>query len=143
MRVQFIAGLGPLVRDSETSLAFYRDLLGVPLEVGDGYAAADNWAGTRHFGQWSVADAAEAIFGSRDWPADVPVPQGNIEFDVESEEALEAAATELRAAGYPPLVGPKKEEWGQSVVRVIGPEGLLITIAFTPWMHEGEETEQT
>ena len=36
MKVSFLAGLGPLVREPERSLAFYRDVLGLPL-VGDGY----------------------------------------------------------------------------------------------------------
>ena len=136
MKVQFMAGLGPLVRDPKASLAFYRDVLGLPL-VGDDYVSADNWKGTRHFGQWSVADAAESIFGSREWPADVPLPQANLEFDVESEAAVEDAAREITGAGYPILVGPKKEAWGQTVVRLLSPEGLLISVTYTPWMHEG------
>ena len=135
MRVQFLAGLGPLVRDPQGSLAFYRDVLGIPL-VGDDYVAADNWAGTRHFGQWTRADASESIFGTRDWPADVPVPQVNLEFDVESPEAVEAAAREIEAAGYPLLTGPKIEAWGQTVIRLLGPEGHLVSITYTPWQHE-------
>jgi catechol 2,3-dioxygenase-like lactoylglutathione lyase family enzyme len=138
MKVSFMAGLGPLVRDPQASLRFYRDVLGVPL-VGDGYVAADDLEGVKHFGQWTVADAAESIFGSRDWPADVPLPQANLEFDVDSVAAVEDAARELTAAGYPPLVGPKEEAWGQTVVRVLGPEGLLISITYTPWMHEGND----
>lgn len=137
MKVSFLAGLGPLVREPERSLRFYRDVLGLPL-VGDDYVAADNWAGTRHFGQWTLEEVAESIFGTREWPSDIPVPQANIEFDVETEEELEAAAADLRAAGYPPLVGPKKEPWNQSVVRVIGPEGFLVSITYTPWLHDGE-----
>jgi catechol 2,3-dioxygenase-like lactoylglutathione lyase family enzyme len=143
MRVSFMAGLGPLVRDAEASLAFYRDLLGLPLVEGNGYAAADNWQGTRHFGQWSVADAAESIFGSREWPSDIPLPQANFEFDVESVEAVEAAARELVAAGHPLLVGPKVEPWGQTVVRLLGPEGLLITLSYTPWMHEEQPEDSS
>jgi catechol 2,3-dioxygenase-like lactoylglutathione lyase family enzyme len=137
MRVSFLAGLGPLVRDRDTSLAFYRDLLGIPLEVDGDYAAADRWAGTRHFGQWTLADAAESIFGTREWPEDVPVPQANLEFDVESEAAVEAAAREIEAAGHSLLVGPKKEPWGQTVVRLLGPEGFLVSVTYTPWLHEG------
>lgn len=49
----------------------------------------------------------------------------------------------VRAAGYPPLVGPKKEPWNQSVVRVIGPEGFLVSITYTPWMHEARSAEET
>ena len=140
MKVSFLAGLGPLVREPERSLAFYRDVLGLPL-VGDDYVAADNWQGLRHFGQWTLEEAAESIFGTREWPADIPVPQANIEFDVESEEAVAAAAAELTAAGYPPLVGPKKEPWNQTVVRVIGPEGFLVSVTYTPWLHQGEKPE--
>lgn len=135
MRVAFMAGLGPLVRDPAASLAFYRDLLGLPLVVDGDYAAADNWQGTRHFGQWTIEDAAESIFGRREWPADVPIPQANLEFDVESSDAVEAAAREIQAAGHTILSGPKVEPWGQTVLRLLGPEGLLITISYTPWQH--------
>jgi len=135
MQVKFVAGFGPLVRDPDESLRFYRDILGLPL-TGDDYVSTDDLDGMMHFGQWPVADAAEAIFGTREWPADVPLPQANIEFDVDSAAAVEDAARTLAAAGYPALVGPKTEPWGQTVVRVLGPEGLLVSITFTPWMHE-------
>lgn len=134
MKVKFVAGFGPIVRDGETSLAFYRDTLGLPLH-GEEYVSTDELEGVKHFGQWHIEDAAEAIFGKREWPQDVPIPQANIEFDVESEEALQQAAEELRAAGHRILVGPKKEEWGQSVLRLLGPEGMLIGITYTPWLH--------
>lgn len=135
MRVQFVAGLGPLVRDLPASLAFYRDMLGIPLE-GDDYVRTDELDGVNHFGQWLLSDAAESIFGAPEWPADVPVPQANLEFDLESPGAVEEAAANLREAGYPILVGPKVEPWGQTVLRLLGPEGLLITLSYTPWMHE-------
>ena len=137
MKIKFVAGFGPLVRDAPASLAFYRDVLGLPL-AGDGdYVAMDGFDGIKHFGQWTVEDAAEAIFGAREWPADIPIPNANIEFDVESPAAVEAAARQLEAAGYPLLVGPKTEPWNQTVVRLIGPEGMLVTISYTPWLHEG------
>lgn len=134
MRVSFVAGFGPLVRDLDTSLAFYRDTLGLPLH-GDDYVSADDLDGVRHFGQWRLEDAARSIFGTDRWPDDVPAPQANVEFDVESAADVEAAAESLRAAGYPVLVGPKIEPWGQTVLRLLGPEGLLISITYTPWMH--------
>lgn len=135
MRISFVAGFGPLVRDLPASLAFYRDTLGLPLEGDDDYISADGLDGVRHFGQWRLEDAARSIFGSDAWPDDVPVPQANLELDVDSEAAVEAAAESLRAAGYPVLVGPKVEPWGQTVLRLLGPEGLLISITYTPWMH--------
>jgi catechol 2,3-dioxygenase-like lactoylglutathione lyase family enzyme len=142
MRVQFVAGLGPLVRDLPASLKFYRDLLGIPLE-GDDYVRTDELAGVNHFGQWLLSDAAESIFGASEWPADVPVPQANLEFDLESPEAVDEAAVKLREGGYPILVGPKVEPWGQTVLRLLGPEGLLITLSYTPWMHEEQREEST
>ena len=140
MRVQFVAGLGPLVRDLPASLKFYRDMLGIPLE-GNDYIRTDELEGVNHFGQWLLSDAADAIFGTPEWPADVPIPQANIEFDLESPEAVDEAAAKLREGGYPILVGPKVEPWGQTVLRLFGPEGLLITFSYTPWMHEGQRED--
>ena len=34
------------------------------------------------------------------------------------------------------LVGPKEELWGQTVARLLSPEGILVGIVHTPWMHE-------
>jgi len=135
MRISVVAGFGPRVRDLPASLAFYRDTLGLPLEGDDEYIAANDLDGVRHFGQWQLEDAARSVFGRDTWPEDVAVPQANIEFDVESEAEVEQAAASLRAAGYPILVGPKVEPWGQTMLRLLGPEGLLISITYTPWMH--------
>jgi catechol 2,3-dioxygenase-like lactoylglutathione lyase family enzyme len=135
MKISFVAGFGPLVRDLPASLAFYCDTLGLPLEGDDEYIATNDLDGVRHFGQWRLEDAARSIFGTDAWPEDVPIPQANLELDVESEAAVEDAAASLRAAGYPVLVGPKVEPWGQTVLRLLGPEGLLISITYTPWMH--------
>ena len=35
MKVQFVAGFGPIVRDLQESARFYRDALGLPLPEGD------------------------------------------------------------------------------------------------------------
>ena len=91
MKIKFVAGFGPLVRDAKASLTFYRDVLGLPI-VGDDYLAMDAFDGIKHFGQWTVEDAAESIFGTREWPSDIPIPNANMEFDVDSPEAVHAAA---------------------------------------------------
>lgn len=72
MKVLFVAGFGPIVRDLEASARFYRDL-GLPLPDGD-YVATDDLPGVKHFGLWTLADAAESCFGTKEWPKDVPVP---------------------------------------------------------------------
>lgn len=135
MKVLFVAGLGPIVRDLQASARFYRDALGLPLPEGD-YVATDGLPGVKHFGLWALEDAAESCFGKREWPRDVPVPQGGIEFDVDD---VAKAAEELRAKGYKLLVGAKKEPWGQTIARLLSPEGLLVGLTFTPWMREPEK----
>jgi uncharacterized glyoxalase superfamily protein PhnB len=52
-----------------------------------------------------------------------------------SEAAVAEAADELVAAGHELVHGAKTEPWGQTVARLMGPEGLLIGLAYTPWMH--------
>ena len=91
-----------------------------------------------HFGLWSLADAAEACFGGREWPSDVPVPQASIEFEVED---VGAAAAELEAKGHRLLHGPRVEPWGQTVARLLGPEGLVIGLSYAPYLHEDGATD--
>jgi catechol 2,3-dioxygenase-like lactoylglutathione lyase family enzyme len=63
------------------------------------------------------------------------VPQATIEFEVESVNAVGEAAGELEAQGYELIHGAKEEPWGQTVARLLSPEGLLIGLSYTPWMH--------
>ena len=133
MKILFCSGFSPLVRDPEASLRFYRDILGLPLaDDHDGYFRTDALDGLKHFGLWSLPDAAESCFGTREWPSDVPIPQGGIEFDVEDSDE---AVRELQAAGYRLLVAGRVEPWGQTVTRLLSPEGLLVGITVTPWMR--------
>ena len=131
MNVLFCAGFGPIVRDPSASLAFYGDALGLPLEAGD-YPATGAIEGVKHFGLWRLEDAAASCFGTTTWPDDVPVPQGNIEFDVDD---VAGAAAELEARGCVILTGPKTEPWGQEVARLLSPEGLLVAVTSTPGLH--------
>ena len=77
------------------------------------------------------------MFGTEDWPADKPVPQISIEFDVESPDAVEAAAQELEARGFQLVHGAREEPWGQTVARLLI-EGAIIGISFVPSMHPSE-----
>ncbi len=136
MRVSFVAGFGPVVRDMAASTSFYGVAAGVPLQGDAEYRHTDALAGVRHFALWPLSGAAQSCFGRDTWPEDLAVPQAWLEFDVESAEAVSAAAAELQAAGYPLLRRPSLEPWGQTVARLLSPEGLLVGIAFTPSMHE-------
>jgi len=133
MKVLFVAGFGPIVRDMDASLRFYRETIGMPLEEGSD-VSTEKVDGVKHFGLWPLAEAAESCFGSREWPSDIAAPQAWVEFDVED---VAAAAEELRKRGYRLLVAPKTEPWGQTVARFLSPEGLLVGVTVTPWMREG------
>jgi catechol 2,3-dioxygenase-like lactoylglutathione lyase family enzyme len=135
MDIQFIAGFGPIVSDVADAAGFYRDDLGLPLGA-EGYLASDDIAGSRHFGLWPLNEAAQACFGSDTWPTDRPVPQATVEFEVASPKAVGEAAAELTAKGYALIHDAKEEPWGQTLARLQAPDGLLIGISFTPWMHD-------
>ncbi|MGC2723439.1 MAG: hypothetical protein WA224_05700, partial [Candidatus Acidiferrales bacterium] len=89
--------------------------------------------GAKTFALWPLSQAAQSCFGKDSWPDDIPVPQAWLEFDVDN---VEKATVELESQGYQMLVKSKKEPWGQTVSRFIGPEGLLVGITFTPLMRE-------
>jgi catechol 2,3-dioxygenase-like lactoylglutathione lyase family enzyme len=133
VQVLFVTGFGPIVRDDAASRRFYADVLKLPLKDQDGYLHATELDGVKHFGLWRLSDAAQSVFGTSEWPKDVPVPQGGIEFDVED---VAKATAELKAKGYRLLVENRTEPWGQVVTRCLSPEGLLVGLVYTPWMRE-------
>ena len=133
MRVMFVAGFGPIVRDREASRRLYGDALGIRLDAeDDGYLHTEGLAGVKTFALWPLAQAAQSCFGSPEWPEHVPVPQAWLEFDVDD---LHAATAELRAKGYTILVAARVEPWGQTVTRLLAPEGILVGITHTPAMR--------
>ena len=134
MEILFVAGFAPIVADPVAARAFYKDTLQLPLEpVSGDYIAVDGFGGTKHLGVWPLADAAQSCFGSPDWPDDIGIPQATIEFEVAD---VQAAADELRAQGYELIHDTRTEPWGQTLARLMGPEGLLIGVCHTPWLHE-------
>jgi hypothetical protein len=58
-----------------------------------------------------------------------------VEFEVESADAVTAAAEELKAAGHAMLHGARLEPWGQTVARLQSSENLIIGISYVPSMH--------
>ena len=141
MKIAFVAGFGPIVRDLETSRRFYQDALDLPIkpltEDGTYLGIEDGHLdGVKAFALWRLADAAESTFGRPEWPSDIAVPQAWLEFDVESADAVADAARELEAKGYRLLVKAREEPWKQVVSRLLSPEGLLVGVVYTPWMHK-------
>jgi catechol 2,3-dioxygenase-like lactoylglutathione lyase family enzyme len=140
VRILFLAGCGPIVKDTATSLAFYRDTLGIPFEESDDYFHTEAVGDLRAFALWPLSQAAQSCFGTDVWPAEVPEPQTWMEFDVED---IAAATEELTARGYKTLVANRTEPWGQIVTRVLSPEGLLIGLSVTPWMRKPQAAPVT
>src|SRR5438445_11749875 len=131
MQVLFVAGFGPIIRDLNTSKKLYVDVLGLPLK-GDDYLNTNELDGVKEFALWPLSQAAESCFGTTEWPKDLPVPQAWLEFDVAD---IEAATKELEAQGYKLLVSARKEPWGQTVTRLLSPDGTLLGITHTPWLR--------
>jgi Glyoxalase-like domain len=132
-KVLFIAGFGPIVRDSATSQKLYTNALGISFkEESGGYLHTEALQGAKTFALWPLSHAAHSCFGTDSWPEDVPVPQAWLEFDVEN---VEHATADLESQGYRILVKNKTEPWGQTVSRMLSPEGLLVGITFTPSMR--------
>jgi catechol 2,3-dioxygenase-like lactoylglutathione lyase family enzyme len=131
MNVLFVAGFSPIVPDLATSRPFYQEALGIALESDD-YPRTEHLAGVKHLGLWRLTDAANSCFGTESWPDDTPVPQATIEFEVAD---VAAAAAEMEAAGYTLIHGARTEPWGQTVARLLSPEGLLIGLSSTPWLQ--------
>ncbi len=142
MQVQFIASVAVITPDPPQSRKLYLGVLGLPLghSEGDDYYHSEQIPGSRHFGVWPLAQAAQACFDTSNWPADRPVPQASIEFEVADPDAVGAAADELRTAGHEVLHPARTEPWGQTVARLQSAEGLIIGISYAPWMHEGAES---
>jgi len=132
----FIAGFGPVVKDAQASRALYVRALGIAFEEEEGgYLHTESMKGAGAFALWPLPHAAKSCFGTDSWPADIPVPQAWIEFDVDD---VEAATAELESRGYRMLVRNRHEPWGQTLSRFLGPEGLLVGMTYTPWMREGK-----
>ena len=133
MQIRFVASVSTISPDPGATQQFLRGL-GVPLDEGDdGYQFTTALDGLKHLGVWPLADAALSCFGTSEWPAEHPVPQASIEFEVPD---VEVAVQELLGKGYTLLHGTRLEEWGQTTARLQSPEGLLIGVVVTPWMNE-------
>jgi hypothetical protein len=138
MKIEFISSMAVVTAEPAVSRKLFIDTLGLPLErhEGDDYYFSESIAGAKHFGVWPLSQAAEACFGTPEWPADLPMPQACIEFEVADIAGVEAAAQELEQKGYTMLHGARTEPWGQTVARLLTLEGAIVGISYAPWMHQ-------
>jgi catechol 2,3-dioxygenase-like lactoylglutathione lyase family enzyme len=137
MKIEFVSSVAVIAPDPSQSRRLYVDTLGLPLgsEGGDGYLHSEAIPGIKHFGVWPLSQAAEACFGQDQWPAALAVPQVSVEFDVADAAGVQGAADELAAAGYELLHPAREEPWGQTVARLLSPEGAIVGISYAPALH--------
>src|SRR5215469_270041 len=135
--VLFIAGFGPIVRDTAAGRKLYEEALGIRFKEETGsYLHTGELKGAKEFALWPLSQAAQSCFGSDSWPSTLPTPQAWLEFDVED---VEKSTAELESQGYRMLIRNKKEPWGQTVSRFISPEGILVGVTFTPSMRQAKQ----
>lgn len=136
MDILFIAGFAPIAQDPSASKTLYQDALGLPLTAQDDYLSMDGFGGVKHYGVWPLRMAAQSCFGTDVWPEAIPRPQATIEFELRDARAVADAVAELKRKGYTFIHDARQEPWGQTVARLLSPEGLLIGLSFAPWLHE-------
>jgi len=138
MEIEFLSTVAVISPHPTVSRKLYVDALGLPLRGrgDDEYHHSEEIGGSKSFGVWPLAQAAEACFGTSEWPADRAVPQVSIEFDVADAAAVSAAADELQRAGYALLHEAREEPWGQTVTRLLSVEGAIVGISYAPVLHE-------
>jgi catechol 2,3-dioxygenase-like lactoylglutathione lyase family enzyme len=138
MNIQFIATIAVITPDPQKSRELFIDALGLPLEASPGsdYFHSERIEGSKHFGIWPLWEAAEACFGTAEWPPERTVPQTSVEFEVRDADAVGAAAEELRQRGFTMLHDAREEPWGQTVARLQSREGSIIGISFAPALHD-------
>lgn len=137
IEVLFVAGFGPISQNTESSSEFYVQVLGLPLKPMEGngdYLLSEEsmLKGVKHFAVWPLSQTANSCFGADQWPTEYPIPQGWIEYEVQD---LDSATRILNEKGYCLLVANRMEPWGQTVTRLLSPEGLLTGLTITPWLR--------
>ena len=69
MNLEFLATVAMIAPDPARSRKLYVEALGLPLHgEGDGYHHSEQVAGCKSFGIWPLSQAAEACFGTEEWP---------------------------------------------------------------------------
>jgi catechol 2,3-dioxygenase-like lactoylglutathione lyase family enzyme len=119
------------------SRKLFVEALGLPLKAAeaDDYFHSEEIGGAKHVGVWPLAQAAQACFGTPEWPSERTVPQASIEFEVSDAAAVADAAAELEAKGFELLHEAREEPWVQTVARLQSVDSLVIGISYAPWLH--------
>src|SRR6266480_5786483 len=87
VKILFVAGFGPIVRDTGESRKLYGEVLSIPFkEESDSYLHTEALKGAKSFALWPLSQAAQSCFSKDSWPHELPAPQAWLEFDVDNVE---------------------------------------------------------
>ena len=109
------------VADLGRSIAFYRDVVGLPFKFEDNGYAEFATEGTR-FSLFERARLPDLV-GRAATPGG---PGGEVAFLVDD---VDAEAERLRAGGAEILSGPVDRAWGQRTVHLADPDGFVVELA--------------
>jgi catechol 2,3-dioxygenase-like lactoylglutathione lyase family enzyme len=142
MKILFIGSVGMITRTPTEGRRFFVDGLHLPLKQAKGsrFLFSEKLEGSRYFGVWPISEAARVCFGRNKWPADRPVPQVFVEFEVDGPESVALGASELESKGFTLLHPPRTDPWGQTVARLQTRDGVIVGISYVPWMHRPAKT---
>ncbi len=118
------------VRDLGASTSFYESL-GWKKSSGSNEQITFIYTADSVLGLYGYDALAEDAVASEDWaqqPAGVALA-----LNLESEEAVDAAATELNALGVKILKGPEKAFWGGYNFYFADPDGHRWEVAYNPY----------
>lgn len=132
-QIRHVGSIAEIVDDMDAAVAFYRNVLQMHVEhEPDAPYAVVKVPGILHYGLWSRAHAAEAIYGDASLSGSVPLGI-SVAFEVDS---VESAVEQTRAEGAAVLQEPREEPWGQRTARFRLPSGAVGELAETPWARE-------
>jgi catechol 2,3-dioxygenase-like lactoylglutathione lyase family enzyme len=137
MKVLFLGSVGLITRNRAEARRFFVDALGLPLQgAGESdFLYTGKLGGSKSFVVAPLSEVARLCFGSDSWPSARPVPHAFFEYEVGNAAGVARAASELVSKGYTLLHAPRKEPWGQTVVRLQTEDGTLIGISYAPSLH--------
>lgn len=133
MDVHFITSVTIVTNDPAEDRRFFVNMLGLPLTGDDDYIFSEEINGSKHFAVWSLTAASQAFFDTDSWPADRPIPQAMVEFEVND---VAAATQELQDQGYELLHPAQDDPWNQTSVRLQNKDGLIVGVCFTPLLRD-------
>jgi lactoylglutathione lyase len=111
------------VSDLERSIAFYRDVVGLPFRFASESYAEFETEGAK-FALYARGHLPELI--GREAPVgEAPWPQGEVAFLVED---VDAEHERLRAAGAAVLTPPTERPWGERTMHLLDPDGFVVEL---------------